>query len=145
MDGVFESWTDWSTCSTTCGGGVTVRTRRCRAPLHGGSNCSGAWRQTDTCNTQPCPGICGHCGCPLVDKAMIIYWFTYINLILVIVSRCLCYNVSLFCLLPVFVFFVVTCQCECIITSIFMSIFENNYTRFNFILFISLITVWILI
>ncbi|XP_041359749.1 SCO-spondin-like isoform X3 [Gigantopelta aegis] len=55
VDGVFAAWTDWSTCSTTCGGGETVRTRTCTEPLHGGSNCSGAWRQNDTCNTQPCP------------------------------------------------------------------------------------------
>ena len=41
MDGNWGAWTDWSTCSTSCGEGRHSRIRMCDNPLpqYGGSNC----------------------------------------------------------------------------------------------------------
>jgi len=46
-------WTDWSTCSVTCGGGTQTRTCTNPAPYCGGADCTGASSQS--CNTQVCP------------------------------------------------------------------------------------------
>ncbi|MEI8013075.1 MAG: cohesin domain-containing protein, partial [Candidatus Omnitrophota bacterium] len=45
-------WTDFGTCSKTCGGGVQTRTCTNPAPANGGSGCVGASAQE--CNTQQC-------------------------------------------------------------------------------------------
>ena len=50
---VFSTWTEWSTCSVTCGAGEKTRTRTCD------QNCSGIPNddllQTQTCNDTECP------------------------------------------------------------------------------------------
>lgn len=46
-------WSEWSSCSETCGGGVQTRTCTNPAPSGGGAGCTGLSSQT--CNTQPCP------------------------------------------------------------------------------------------
>lgn len=56
VDGEFTDWTDWGNCDVTCGGGSQLRSRTCNGPFHGGQNCSGAWEETQTCNSQNCPG-----------------------------------------------------------------------------------------
>lgn len=56
VDGEFTDWTDWGKCDVTCGGGSQLRSRACNGPFHGGQNCSGAWEETQTCNSQNCPG-----------------------------------------------------------------------------------------
>ena len=60
VHGGYSDWSDWSTCSLTCGGGSTMRTRSCTNPTpdHGGNDCSslGSASETNSCNNQPCPG-----------------------------------------------------------------------------------------
>uniref|UniRef100_A0A182SKM3 ADAMTS cysteine-rich domain-containing protein n=1 Tax=Anopheles maculatus TaxID=74869 RepID=A0A182SKM3_9DIPT len=47
----WSSWTEWSTCSRSCDGGVAYQLRRCHAP-HG---CKGDAVRYKICNMQPCP------------------------------------------------------------------------------------------
>ncbi|XP_071082134.1 coadhesin-like isoform X3 [Haliotis cracherodii] len=57
----YSAWTDYSTCTTTCGGGSQFKTRdrTCTnpAPAHGGQECDGDVRDRSErdCNTHPCP------------------------------------------------------------------------------------------
>ena len=52
---VYEEWTDWGTCSETCGGGQQNRTR---IKTKGGDDCTEILESqacnTDDCNTDPC-------------------------------------------------------------------------------------------
>ena len=51
QQGQWGAWTQWSTCSVTCGGGDQDRSRVCSVP----NACSGADIETQTCNAQACP------------------------------------------------------------------------------------------
>jgi len=57
VDGSWGSWTDWSSCSQSCGGGTETRGRLCDspAPAHGGADCHGDGLEQRQCNTRPCP------------------------------------------------------------------------------------------
>ncbi|XP_068809626.1 hemicentin-1 isoform X3 [Struthio camelus] len=57
VDGKWATWTSWSTCTVSCGGGSRQRTRRCSdpAPQFGGHKCEGNDIQIDFCNSDPCP------------------------------------------------------------------------------------------
>ena len=59
VDGGWTPWTSWGKCSTTCGPGTSYRTRTCSNPhpTRGGNYCAGSWVDSQTCNTQDCPGI----------------------------------------------------------------------------------------
>ena len=59
VDGGFGPWSNYSSCSVTCGGGIKTRERKCDTPkpAHGGTDCLGAKTETDVCATNPCPGI----------------------------------------------------------------------------------------
>ncbi|XP_069462300.1 adhesion G protein-coupled receptor B3 isoform X4 [Ambystoma mexicanum] len=49
-----EEWSQWSSCSVTCGQGSQVRTRACVPPY--GTHCSGPLRESRVCNnTALCP------------------------------------------------------------------------------------------
>uniref|UniRef100_A0A8K9Y664 Adhesion G protein-coupled receptor B3 n=1 Tax=Oncorhynchus mykiss TaxID=8022 RepID=A0A8K9Y664_ONCMY len=49
-----EEWSQWSSCSVSCGQGSQVRTRTCGSPY--GTHCSGPLRESRVCNnTVPCP------------------------------------------------------------------------------------------
>ncbi|XP_044757842.1 A disintegrin and metalloproteinase with thrombospondin motifs 12-like [Coccinella septempunctata] len=53
-------WSEWSpptTCSRTCGGGVTMSERQCNNPIpaNGGRYCIGESQKFWICNTEPCP------------------------------------------------------------------------------------------
>ena len=60
ISGGYTSWSNFSECSVSCGGGGTrFRTRNCTnpTPRHGGEDCSNIGPTTETvkCNTHPCP------------------------------------------------------------------------------------------
>ncbi|XP_071121949.1 mucin-6-like isoform X4 [Mytilus edulis] len=58
------NWSDWSSCSKTCNGGIRKRTRgrSCTnpKPQYGGTSCSGSIKETsyESCNTLECPSFC---------------------------------------------------------------------------------------
>ena len=60
MNGAWSSWTDWSDCSVTCGGGKTYRTRTCDnpKPANGGEDCidKDGTAEEMLCAPNPCPG-----------------------------------------------------------------------------------------
>ena len=58
VDGVWSLWSDWDTCTVTCGGGTQNRMRTCDnpAPANGGANCVGDSTEPSNCNTDGCPG-----------------------------------------------------------------------------------------
>ncbi|XP_028394319.1 uncharacterized protein LOC114518504 isoform X2 [Dendronephthya gigantea] len=62
VHGGFSSWSPWVECSTSCGGGVTTRSRLCDnpSPRYGGNDCSegkqGASVESKTCNSFQCEG-----------------------------------------------------------------------------------------
>ncbi|XP_059141737.1 uncharacterized protein LOC131929503 isoform X2 [Physella acuta] len=58
INGGFGPWSDWSTCSKTCGSGVTTRYRNCDSPKpqYGGKNCSvTGFTESAQCNNNTCP------------------------------------------------------------------------------------------
>ncbi|CAH1776207.1 unnamed protein product [Owenia fusiformis] len=55
VDGILTTWGDWIDCNVTCGGGVEWRHRTCIGPFYEGAPCPGALRESQLCNTQPCP------------------------------------------------------------------------------------------
>jgi len=40
IDGVFNEWSEWGSCSLTCGHGTRMRTRQCQDPKFGGVPCT---------------------------------------------------------------------------------------------------------
>nr|XP_057934511.1 ADAMTS-like protein 5 isoform X1 [Doryrhamphus excisus] len=51
----WASWSGWSVCSRSCGGGASVRTRTCITRNPVGGPCGGDPRQYKICNTKECP------------------------------------------------------------------------------------------
>lgn len=58
VDGGWSSWSDWNSCSKSCGTGVQEHSRSCTrpAPSYGGKPCDGVARESRWCNTHSCPG-----------------------------------------------------------------------------------------
>lgn len=58
VDGQWSQWSNFGTCSATCGGGFKHRRRKCDnpAPASGGKNCQGPSFQSIACKIQACPG-----------------------------------------------------------------------------------------
>lgn len=53
-------WTHWSSCSKSCGDGITFRKRQChhsKCPHPDYKSCIGNDYEESKCNTQCCPGI----------------------------------------------------------------------------------------
>ena len=53
-----SSWSNWNTCTRSCGGGLTSRTRRKTSTESCGGTCPYHLRETKLCNTQCCPFDC---------------------------------------------------------------------------------------
>ena len=58
VDGGWNDWTAWTSCTKTCGGGEQERVRACNnpTPVNGGADCSGKNTMTQPCNWNDCPG-----------------------------------------------------------------------------------------
>ncbi|EDL93030.1 a disintegrin-like and metallopeptidase (reprolysin type) with thrombospondin type 1 motif, 14 (predicted) [Rattus norvegicus] len=58
QDGGWSSWTNFGSCSRSCGGGVRSRSRSCDnpPPAYGGRLCSGPMFEYQICNSEDCPG-----------------------------------------------------------------------------------------
>ncbi|XP_038068317.1 uncharacterized protein LOC119737785 isoform X1 [Patiria miniata] len=56
VDGGWTDWSEWTTCTKTCGGGTTLRNRSCTDPLptHGGRDCEGDGGEIEACHTERC-------------------------------------------------------------------------------------------
>merc|ERR1712062_24627 len=59
VDCRWNNWSDWTSCSKTCGQGSKNRRREVQTrPRNGGSQCQGLSRQTQSCNVRDCPVDC---------------------------------------------------------------------------------------
>lgn len=58
VDGHWESWQPWATCSVSCGNGTHVRARACTfvADSPRGEDCPGTANETEPCTDGLCPG-----------------------------------------------------------------------------------------
>lgn len=58
VDGGWSSWSDWKSCTKSCGTGFQEHFRSCTrpAPSYGGKPCGGEARESRWCNTHSCPG-----------------------------------------------------------------------------------------
>ena len=58
VDGGWSDWSEWTSCSRSCGTGAMTRSRQCDSPPphHGGRDCQGAATEETVCNLFPCPG-----------------------------------------------------------------------------------------
>jgi hypothetical protein len=56
-DGGWTSWSEWNTCTLTCGGGNQTRTRTCTnpTPQNNGNDCGSEDFETQACNDESCP------------------------------------------------------------------------------------------
>ncbi|CAK9076068.1 unnamed protein product [Durusdinium trenchii] len=58
-DCVWGTWSDWSSCGTSCGGGLQIRSRQQISEAIGeGSPCGGTPQEDRECNSFPCPQDC---------------------------------------------------------------------------------------
>uniref|UniRef100_A0A8C5XHW2 Adhesion G protein-coupled receptor B1 n=1 Tax=Microcebus murinus TaxID=30608 RepID=A0A8C5XHW2_MICMU len=55
VDGKWQAWASWGSCSVTCGGGSQRRERICSGPFFGGAACQGPQDEYRQCGTQRCP------------------------------------------------------------------------------------------
>jgi len=55
VDGVWQPWSEWGACSTSCGDGRHGRNRTCEGPYYGGDECAGDWDQERDCFLIECP------------------------------------------------------------------------------------------
>lgn len=57
VDCKWSSYTEWSECSQSCGGGARTSNRTIlQHPINGGQECTGTALKTEACNLEPCPG-----------------------------------------------------------------------------------------
>nr|AKN21725.1 PKD1L-2 [Schmidtea mediterranea] len=59
VNGSWSDWSNWGSCSVTCGNGTTIRQRTCTnpAPANGGMSCNDSSTQWQTCVNLACPII----------------------------------------------------------------------------------------
>ena len=70
-------WGDWviGECSETCGNGRRNNSRIKLVVEDHGGNCTGHSFHMEDCNTQKCPGKCGHC--TYLKSSREIFYITY--------------------------------------------------------------------
>ena len=60
VHGGYSQWSEFSICTTTCGGGIQERRRNCTNPVpkYMGKDCSGLGENVEsrTCSLENCPG-----------------------------------------------------------------------------------------
>ena len=98
VDGEWSRWTEWTSCSRTCGIGEKKRSRTCTnpRPANGGKDCPGAANETRECSNRICPGSWHFIG-PVtflikfqklvylfIFRDLFILWFALLSLFLVI-------------------------------------------------------------
>ncbi|XP_060537689.1 adhesion G protein-coupled receptor B1-like, partial [Pantherophis guttatus] len=55
VDGKWQVWGPWGSCTATCGGGTQKRDRVCYGPFFGGEPCQGPKEEFKQCNERRCP------------------------------------------------------------------------------------------
>ncbi|XP_022085366.1 hemicentin-1-like isoform X2 [Acanthaster planci] len=55
VDGRWNEWSAWTTCTRSCNGGLRTRSRTCQAPQNNGRDCVGNNIEQDICNVERCP------------------------------------------------------------------------------------------
>ncbi|MBN3300840.1 AGRB1 protein, partial [Amia calva] len=55
VDGKWQPWSQWGSCSKTCSGGSQQRQRICYGPFFGGDQCPGDQEEVRRCNEKRCP------------------------------------------------------------------------------------------
>lgn len=78
----WEDWGDFSECSTTCGAGYQIRTRRCINPKTSAerpsSDCFGHATEMISCPYKPCPGeIMTHLTITCVNASLCCLWWQF--------------------------------------------------------------------
>uniref|UniRef100_A0A3P9M5Z2 Hemicentin 1 n=1 Tax=Oryzias latipes TaxID=8090 RepID=A0A3P9M5Z2_ORYLA len=55
--GGYSEWSEWGSCSVSCGAGIQKRLRQCNNPLpaNGGRHCAGSDTEKSSCQGNPCP------------------------------------------------------------------------------------------
>ncbi|KAM4688027.1 adhesion G protein-coupled receptor B1 isoform 1-T1 [Discoglossus pictus] len=71
VDGKWQAWGTWGSCTTTCGGGVQKRERTCFGPFFDGEDCPGLTEETKPCNEKRCPEP--HEICPEENLASVVW------------------------------------------------------------------------
>ena len=58
-DGSLTTWSSWSQCSKSCGGGLRLASRNCSNPTFDGADCTklGELTKIEICNNVSCPGM----------------------------------------------------------------------------------------
>jgi thrombospondin motif-containing protein 14 len=58
VNGGWSSWLNWNSCTVTCGGGISTKSRHCinPAPSGGGTRCVGDSVESRVCESNSCPG-----------------------------------------------------------------------------------------
>ena len=82
IDGHWGRWSDWSSCSVTCGDGYRKRYRKCDnpAPVQGGLNCPGSSTEADGCVMRRCTLGKDYWLC-LIHAEISLCSYTFINVV----------------------------------------------------------------
>ncbi len=60
VNGVWQQWSNWGQCDSSCGLAIRLRKRICTDPQNGGRNCEGINSDVQKCTIKKCPGDIGN-------------------------------------------------------------------------------------